>query len=296
LENAFFCFTVDDVGMPVYSAEGHLETLLEFFHEQEVKATFFVVPRPHGQLFHQGNGYVKLLNRAREAGHAVAQHGLEHDRFELGIPPKMILDLPHEGPAREYLAAHRDDIDRSHGMDNLCKRLREGRNILEDALGREIEGFRSPCLQTCENLPLALEAEGYLYDSSGFMQKAGWDLINGESDPPLCPITRDVFDSHQAGGRIHYFPLTAEYTWYLTRDRFESFRNLAIHDFDACLDAGIPFVQLSHVSPIQEGEDSCGLALYRELLSHARQAAARRGKQLVATTLAELSRIWPQGD
>jgi predicted deacetylase len=292
MQEAVFCFTVDDVGMPGYSSEKHLDNVLQFCADENIMATFFVVPRPHGQLFHRNTEYVKVLNEAKKAGHAIAQHGLEHGRFDLGIPPKMVLDLPHEGPARAHFAEHRQEIERSLTIDNIRARLREGRDILEEAFGFEVDGFRAPCLAVCDNLFMALDAEGYRYDSSGFLQKAAWDLINGESNPPIHPITRDIFDSHQAAKKTQCFPLTAEYTWYLTRDRFNNFLELAKHDFDACLNANIPFVQLSHVSPIQEGDADCGFALYRELLAHAKHSAAKQGKRLVSTTLAEATRIW----
>ena len=140
---------------------------------------------------------------------------------------------------------------------------------MEDILGYVVEGFRAPCLSVCDNLFVALEAEGYLYDSSRFFQKAAWDMFNGVADPEICPITREDFDRQQFSGRLRLFPLTAEYTWYLTRDQFDTFLRLAKHDFDACLTAGIPFVTLSHVSPIQEGDKDSGFALYRELLKYA---------------------------
>ncbi len=75
--------------------------------------------------------------------------------------------------------------------------------------------------------------------------------------------------------------MTAEYTWYLKRDRFDAFLELAKHDCAACLSAGIPFVPICHVSPIQEGEADCGFALHRELLAFARQTAREAGKRLV---------------
>ena len=129
MPDVFFCLTVDDVGMEGYSMPTHLERILQFCDEERIKATFFVVPRPLGKPFPQST-YARLLDNARQAGHAIGQHGLEHGRFEAGIPPKMVLDLTHEGPAREHLANHRTEIERSLSVDNLRGRLREGRAIL----------------------------------------------------------------------------------------------------------------------------------------------------------------------
>jgi peptidoglycan/xylan/chitin deacetylase (PgdA/CDA1 family) len=291
MNDAYYCFTVDDVGMEGYSSQPHLENVLRFCDQQGIQATLFVVPRPLGKEFDRDT-YTKLLAQALSAGHAVAQHGLEHGRFDLGIPPKMVLDLPHEGPAREYLASHRDQIEQALSLEKIRAQLRKGREILEDVIGQAVEGFRAPCLSVCDNLFTALEAEGYRYDSSTFFQKAAWDLINGEQDPVIHAITRQAFDAHQSPGRVRQFPLTGEYTWYLKRDRFAAFLSLAKHDFEACLHAGIPFVPICHVSPVQEGEGDCGFALHRELLAHARQTAAQQGKRLVAVTLAEAAEHW----
>jgi hypothetical protein len=89
------------------------------------------------------------------------------------------------------------------------------------------------------------------------------------------------------------FPLSAEYTWYPKRDGSDAFLQLAKHDFDACMEAGIPFVPVCHVSPVQEGDEGAGFDLHRELLAHARTATEQRGMRLVAATLPELARSWP---
>jgi len=233
-----------------------------------------------------------LLATAQQSGHAVGLHGLEHGRFDLGIPPKMVLDLPHEGPAREYLAAHRQKIEASLQVENIRCKLRKGRAILADLAGCEADGFRAPCLAVCDNLFTALEAEGFAYDSSKCLQPGAWDLINGRQRPEIAPINREIFDAMQTPGRMRTFPLTAEYTWYLSREKYRAFVELAKSDFDACLEAGIPFVPLCHVSPVQEGEADCGFDLHRELIAHARQASDRRGMKLVCTTLSDMVRTW----
>ena len=292
MKEAYYCFTVDDVAMEGYSSEEHMDTLLRFCAEEDVKATFFVVPRFNGRKLRPGGEYAGIFKQALESGHELAQHGLDHERFQFGIPPKMILDLPHEGPARKQLADHRDHIEAALGLEHLRSLLAEGRRILKDATGRPIEGFRAPCLSVCDNMFAALEAEGYAYDSSKCFQKAAWDLLNGVTDPPVCEITRKTFDSAQTPGPMRTFPLSAEYAWYLKRADFHAFLNLAKHDFDACLDTGIPFVPVCHVSPVQEGDEGAGFDLHRELLAHARTTTEQRGMRLRCTTLSELCQAW----
>ena len=206
-----FCFTVDDVGMDGYSTEEHLRRVLDFCESESLKAALFVVPQCEGREIGRRPAYVAILKEAAARGHDLAQHGLDHDRFECGIPPKMVLDLPHEGPARAHLASHRSEIEASLSVENLRRRLREGREILQAALGLPMRGFRAPCLSICDNLFTALAREGYTYDSSRHMQEAGWDILNGCSPITPRPINRAVFDRFQTG-MFREFPLTTEYT------------------------------------------------------------------------------------
>ena len=159
MEKMYFCVSADDIGLNGYSTPKHLEKLLNFWDEQGLKGTLFVVPRSNNKELGQMTEYVELLNYAAENGHEIAQHGLDHTRFQTGIPPKMVLDLPHEGPAREYLSGHREEIDKNNSIENLRVVLREGRDILEPALQIDIKGFRAPCLSTCKNLFKALEMD-----------------------------------------------------------------------------------------------------------------------------------------
>jgi len=289
MREMFFCATVDDVGMDGFSSPEHLRNLLDFWENEGLKGTMFVVPRCEGRELGGSPENIAVLKEAIGRLHEVAQHGLDHGRFQTGIPPKMVLDLPHEGPAREYLATHRAEIDAALTVEKLREVLAHGRRILETALGIDIAGFRAPCLSTCDALFEALAAENYAYDSSLVFQTKAWDLINNPDQrvTPL-PITRKYFDEVRAASPLCTWPLTAEFTWYLKRAHFDAFLDLARHDFDDCLAAGIPFVSLSHVSPVQEGDPECGLDLYRELLAHARTRCDAAGIQLTAATLSEL--------
>ena len=285
-----FCFTVDDVCLDGYSSEAHLENLLGFLDMQRIKATFFTVPLVNMKPLSERQGYVEILKMAISEGHEVGLHGLVHDRFEFGIPPKMVLDLPHEGPARERLSKERDAIEASLQVGLIRQRLAAGRTILEDALGVNIRGFRAPCLAICDNLFEALDAEGFCYDSSRHMQEAGWDILNGVENIVPQEITRKAFEMHQYPGRMHSLPLTSEYTWYLPWKNFDVALGLAKHDFRACIESAIPFVPICHVSPIQEGEGDSGFEFYRRLLDFARDQANSRGEKLDTLTLTDASK------
>jgi len=266
-----FCFSVDDVCFEGYSSEEHLARLLDFLRETNVRGTFFVVPLAQGVPLTKRRRYVELLKMAIAEGHEIGQHGLEHDRFEFGIPPKMILDLEHEKPARDRLAHERKAILDNLTIAKIRARLAKGRRILEDALGIEIVTFRGPCLSICDNLFHALEAEGFAYDSSRYLQEAGWDILNGKKDVKPRAITRAGFEKFQYPGKLVTLPLTTEYTWYLQDIMFEPTWRLARHDLEACLRAAIPFVQLCHISPIFQGQGDNGLKFYRRMFDFARE-------------------------
>ena len=293
MEEMFFCVTADDVAMDGYSTPEHLDRLVRFWEDEGLKGTLFTVPRWEGRELGERADYVTLLKDVAARGHEVGQHGLDHGRFQTGIPPQMILDLPHEGPARKHLAEHRAEIEGSLTVTNLRKTLCKGREILETALDIPIKGFRAPAGAICAGLFDALVAEGYAYDSSKILQESAWDLII-DPDQPVAPrpITRARFVGFQPGNGLRIWPIVAEYTWYLTRAHYDTFLALAKHDFDACLATGLPYVPVCHISPVHEGDAECGLDLYRALLAYARERTAAAGRRLVCVTCAELCERW----
>jgi peptidoglycan/xylan/chitin deacetylase (PgdA/CDA1 family) len=236
-------------------------------------------------------GYIRLLRRAIADGHEVAQHGLSHDRFEVGIPPAMILELPHEAENRRRLIEERDAIMKDLQVEPIRQRLAQGRLILREALAADILGFRAPALQWCDALPQALRAEGYRYDSSRYLQATGWNLIRGELDTLAQPITREHFLAVQPAGGPVELPLTTDYTWYLTRERYAPTWRLARHDIRACHDAGIPLVTLSHVAPMLEGDPECGLRLLRALIAETRALTAATGEPLPIAPLSSAAAV-----
>jgi len=293
---AIFCFTVDDVGLDGYSSVPHMRRLLDFCAEQKVSATLFTVPLAQNRPLSARPEDAAILRDAVAEGHEVGQHGLEHDRFEFGVPPPMVLSLPHEGPARERLRTSRAAIDSNLRVELIRKRLCRGRDILRGAIDRPIDSFRGPCLSICDNLFHALNAEGYACDSSRHLQPGAWDLLTkGECVP--AEFARHDFDSLQYPGALRTLPLTGEYTWYLKRAMFDATLALARHDFDACLAADIPFVPICHVSPIQQGDPGLGFALYERLFAYARERAAAAGVELRLLTLSHACQsatwLWP---
>ncbi len=262
-----FNFSVDDICLDGYSTENHLNAILNFCDDNNVRSTLFTVPVAGGISLEKRPGYINVLKDAIKRGHEVAQHGLEHDRFEIGIPPEMIMMLPHEGPARKFLAENRDKLAFEHTVEKIRAKLKLGKDILEQNLGSVIKGFRAPAAQSCLNMYKVLVEDGYLYDSSEIFQKGGWNLLN-DIDEPWQEFTWERFVNVQKGGSMIELPISADYVWYLKKDKYDKALALAKHDFEACLESGVPMTPVCHVSPIHEGDEGLGFKLYRELFDY----------------------------
>ena len=112
--------------------ENNVDQILDMFAEADVKATFFTlgwVARRHP----------KMMQRIADQGHEVASHGYDHAR---------VFTFDREGFAQDIKLA---------------------REILQDAAGVEITGYRAPSFSIDHRTPWAFEAlaeHGYAYSSS----------------------------------------------------------------------------------------------------------------------------------
>ncbi len=119
----------DDLSLRV---EDNVVRILDMFDEADVKATFFTlgwVAQRHGPL----------MRRIVEAGHELASHGYDH--------------------ARVFTFNQKE-----FGED-----IRKAREILEDASGASITGYRAPSFSIDQRTPWAyveLAQQGYAYSSS----------------------------------------------------------------------------------------------------------------------------------
>lgn len=110
------------------------ERLLGIFDEAHVRSTFFV-------LGWVAERYPQLVRRIASAGHEIASHGYEH---------RLIYD--------QTPSAFRNDV-------------RRAKQLLEDAGGRPVLGYRAPSYSVTPKSLWALDVlleEGYRYDSSIF--------------------------------------------------------------------------------------------------------------------------------
>ena len=285
MKKIYFGMTVDDVGIDGWSKVENLRSLLDFFTKEEVPATFFVVPideETDKPFYTLSDDYLPIIKDAAAAGFVFAQHGLRHNRFEVGVPPDMILDLPHETENKRYARENADFLKKDHTTENCMKRLKQGRDILEDAFGFKITGYRAPALQESPGMFEALKKSGYEFDSSACLQETGWDYLLDRMDVPRRQITRERYDALRAKGYGLTIPHTCDYTWFLPKEKYAAFMDLAIRDFKECMESGIPFVTCSHVDPVHNGE---GLRFLHELYQRAREEADKAGQEIEFLTL-----------
>lgn len=283
-----FAMTVDDVALAHWYCEKNFRNLIAFFDENGVKATFFVVPvdeeseKPFYEVFPE---LPEIIKAARANGHAFGQHGIRHNRFELGVPPAMVLDLPHETENKRYAAENKEALAADHCVENCRARLKSGRDILEKALGFPIRGFRAPAIQTSKGMFQAL-SEAYDYDSSVVWQETGWDYLTGHTE--VAPREMDMVRYQSIVGLCEgiEFPLSCDYTWILPPERYDLTFELAKHDIDICIKLDLPFVTVAHVDPVYDGE---GIRMLKDIYAYAKEAAEKAGKELEFVTLEQLA-------
>lgn len=122
----------DDWDVLAHRVEDNVLRILDLFDEADVKATFFTL------------GWVTrrnptLMRRVAECGHEIASHGYDHAR---------VFTFDRKGFAAD---------------------IRKAREIIEDAAGVAVTGYRAPSFSIDQRTPWAymeLAEQGYAYSSS----------------------------------------------------------------------------------------------------------------------------------
>lgn len=266
MAETLFAFTNDDAGQqqPELFAD-----LLDFLDEQQVPATFFVVPHGNDKPLDQKPEWLRLLQRAQDAGHDLEHHGFDHSScFEFGIPPNFMMDILAEDVQAAY-AQTPEQFTQHHGYARLRDRLEQGRAILQRCFGYVPRGFRAPCLAMCDNSYRALHDLDFVWSSNQVVNPMGWRYINrnydrGESWQPDVP----PHPFPTTGGLVEA-PMHSEYTWYLEPSDVERHYDLILADYERTRAEGGAFVVLSHYYAMT-GQWAAGLEVYRRLFAHAR--------------------------
>jgi polysaccharide deacetylase family protein (PEP-CTERM system associated) len=109
---------------------------LNLFEEMGVKATFFIVADVV-------ENYPKLVEKIADQGHEIGCHGLHHE-----------------------CAIHPDTKEPRFTREEYRSRITEAKEILEDASGQEVTGFRAPNAYIGGWMLDVIEEVGFEYDSS----------------------------------------------------------------------------------------------------------------------------------
>ncbi len=274
-----FAFTVDDValhryetpdGFESFSSVGDFRELVGFLDRQGVPGTFFVVPFNEDVPLYDRGDYVAALTEAQAAGHKLEMHGLRHEIFEWGIPPKEILELPWEEVNRRRVETDRAGLEKEFARDILVGKLRRGIEIFEQALGGRPVGFRAPCGSTSPALFEALVDCGFGFDSSLIVNPKGWNYILKDYRPGICWDPELPPRPHRLPSGIVEVPIMSEYTWQLTEADVPRHLDLLKEDLDHLANTGGGvMVSVCHVSPTT-GRWAAGQEAYEQFFRCAR--------------------------
>jgi peptidoglycan/xylan/chitin deacetylase (PgdA/CDA1 family) len=266
MSETMFALTNDDAG----GGNPHLfEELLDFLAEQEVPATFFVVPMSGGNPLVEKPAWMTLLQRALDEGHDLQLHAYDHSStFEFGVPPGFMLDIIPEAKTR--WETDPDAVRAKHTLQLMTDRLRRSKEGFEQALGFSPQGFRGPCLSMSDNTYRALAENGLTWSSNRVVNPMGWRYINRDYDAgePWQPDVAPHPYRYKAG--LIEIPMISEYTWYLEEGDIDIHFDLVRRDYDRVREVGGTFVTLSHYYAMT-GEWTAGLRVYERLFAYTRE-------------------------
>ena len=261
-----FALSNDDAG----GDNPHLfEELLDFLSDQQVVATFFVVPKSRGMPLDQKPEWMDLLRRALDEGHELQLHAYDHSStFEFGVPPDFMLDIIPDAKAR--WEREPEVVRADHTLELMRDRVRWSKDIFERSLGYSPKGFRGPCLSMSDNTYQALADNGIRWSSNRVVNPMGWRYINRDYDAGE-PWQEDVPPhpyAYKAG--LIEIPMVSEYTWYLAEGDVDTHYELIRQDYDRVKEVGGTFVTLSHYYAMT-GKWATGLRVYERLFAYARE-------------------------
>ena len=267
MTETLFALTNDDAGGQEPES---FAALLDFLAEQQVPATFFVIPLARGEPLDKKREWLPLLRRALDEGHELQLHDLTHADFEFGVPPDFMLDIMPGGLAKARWQHEPDLIRQGHTVEILSDKIARGKEIFYRALGYEPQGFRAGCLAICDNMYQALAHHNIQWSSNLVVNPMGWRYISRqyEADEPWQKDIPPHPFPYQA--RVIEVPMLSEYTWFLKEEDLERHFNLIKDDYDRVRQLSGTFVTLSHYYAMV-GEWSTALQVYKRLFAYARE-------------------------
>jgi len=259
-----FVVTVDDPGGLIQDIPT-LRRALTFFDEQEVPASFFVVPRGEGGWrVDRQKEWLAVAREAEQRGHDCQLHGLDHRRGEFGPAPSFIRALGGKDPD-ETLHSDIEQFGRMWHRRAYTEKLSTAIRLFEDAFGRKPLALRTGALSQTPELYDAVADAGMRYVSNTVVDPRGWAYIIGKYDAPgdwdphVPPAPYYITD------KVINLPMISEYAWKLTPEAIDRHLALAVEDMERVYAAGGVFLLICHVQEVGAREPRARVLLGRLL-------------------------------
>jgi peptidoglycan/xylan/chitin deacetylase (PgdA/CDA1 family) len=261
--------TVDDPGGLIQDLS-IFRRARQFFSEEGVPASFFVVPRGEGGwLLDQQADWLKALHGAEAEGHDCQMHGLDHAGCEFGPYPRMIMELGRDD-VEARLRADTEQFGHLWHREVHVEKLQTALGIFERAFDRRPLALRTGALSQTPELYDAMADVGLRYASNKVTDPRGWKYIIEQYDNPGDWDPEVPAAPYWLTDQVINLPIISEYAWYLTEEKIEKHLALAVEDLQRVYEVGGVFLLVCHVQCVG-AEDGLSQRLLHRLLETARQ-------------------------
>ena len=276
-----FVVTVDDPGGVIQDV-GTFQRVVDFFDEEHVPASFFVVPRGEGDWqVDRRREWLAAARAAETQGHECQLHGLDHGDCEFGPYPPFVRALGGRDP-EERLREDRETFGHAWRRDVFVEKLTTAIGLFESAFGRRPLVFRTGALSQTAAFYDAVAEVGMRYVSNRVVDPRGWAYIVGRYDAPGDWDPGVPPTPYHLTERVVDLPMISEYAWQLTPDKIDKHLALAVEDLQRVFAAGGVFVLICHVQEVGAENPHARVLLHRLLHT------ARRDFGVTFQTLSEL--------
>jgi peptidoglycan/xylan/chitin deacetylase (PgdA/CDA1 family) len=254
-----FVWTNADVSNGSYDK---LARVLDWLARFDLKGTFFVVPRLHGeQQLTDDPKLVELLKSAMAAGHEAHQHSTTHHCEENGTADLRMYDLMGESAKAQY-SRQRFVFERLWQLDALQAQIDWGRQVWIDAFGAPSPGYRPGCGAYCRNMYTALENLAFTWVSARLVSVTGWQWAFKHY---AYPVTWEYPGLPSRVGAMVEVPILDDVAFNIPADKIDVMVELGWQHWRHCVENHWPFVLVSHPFAL-EYEGGTGYRIHEKLL------------------------------
>lgn len=246
-----FVWSIDDAGLG--DSVDVMPRMDRFLESRGLRATWFVVPKPHGKAL--SPAWLDACREARTAGHDLQLHGLTHeDCFEFGPP-----NWPATNIRPQFVAEfeqRREELKARYTVERLQARLEEGLAVFAGELGVEPTIFRAPCGAISKAMYQALQNVGIGYHTCQYISGSGYNHLPHLSGVLEPAWTGDIpHRPYRWYAGVIEAPILNEYTWRGAGERSDEFIALAKADVERIVKESPVAVILMHTHGIADDYD-----------------------------------------